>query len=176
MTRLIRGFFTSLVVAGVLAVSLGAGGCGALNSMGEAVGHGFASRMLAKHVGQPYGPIQYDSTYGKFIGEEKLPNGMVVKKHFSDRMDNNAIIDDSREGIGFDSKKRMATYFLVDKKGVVQDWAFGYVTVGTGFSLGMVSLTEAFNSKDRDVYIDEVDSVVRTKNDEPYTVWKNAKS
>lgn len=176
MTRLIRGFFTSLVVAGVLAVSLGVGGCGALNSMGEAVGHGFASRMLAKHVGQPYGPIQYDSTYGKFIGEEKLPSGMVVKKHFSDRMDNNAIIDDSREGIGFDSKKRMATYFLVDKKGVVQDWAFGYVTVGTGFSLGMVSLTEAFNSKDRDVYIDEVDSVVRTKNDEPYTVWKNAKS
>lgn len=176
MTRLIRGFFTSLVVAGVLAVSLGVGGCGALNSVGEAVGHGFASRMLAKHVGQPYGPIQYDATYGKFIGEEKLPNGMVVKKHFSDRMDNNAIIDDSREGIGFDSKKRMATYFLVDKKGVVQDWAFGYVTVGTGFSLGMVSLTEAFNSKDRDVYIDEVDSVVRTKNDEPYTVWKNAKS
>jgi hypothetical protein len=176
MTRLIRGFFTSLAVAGVLAVSLGVGGCGALNSVGEAVGHGFASRMLAKHVGQPYGPIQYDATYGKFIGEEKLPNGMVVKKHFSDRMDNNAIIDDSREGIGFDSKKRMATYFLVNKKGVVQDWAFGYVTVGTGFSLGMVSLTEAFNSKDRDVYIDEVDSVVRTKNDEPYTVWKNAKS
>jgi hypothetical protein len=64
----------------------------------------------------------------------------------------------------------------VDKKGVVQDWAFGYVTVGTGFSLGMVSLTEAFNSKDREVYMDEVDSVVRTKNDEPYTVWKNAKS
>ena len=79
------------------------------------MGHGIASRMLAKHVGQPYAPIQNDATYGKFIGEEKLSNGMV-------------------------------------------------------------SLTEAFNSKDRDVYMDEVDSVVRTKNDEPYTVWKNAKS
>lgn len=176
MATILRGFCTSLAVAGILAVSMSVGGCGALNSMGDAVGHSMASRMLAKHVGQPYAPIQNDATYGKFIGEEKLPNGMVVKKHFTDRMGNNAILDNSREGIGFDSKKRMATYFLVDKKGVVQDWAFGYVTVGTGFSLGMVSLTEAFNSKDREVYMDEVDSVVRTKNDEPYTVWKNAKS
>ena len=82
MATILRGFCTSLAVAGILAVSLSVGGCGALNSMGDAVGHGIASRMLAKHVGQPYGPIQYDSRYGKFIGEEKLAIAMLrFKQH-----------------------------------------------------------------------------------------------
>lgn len=176
MAGSVRGFCSSLAVVGILTVSMGVGGCGSLNSMGESIGHGVASRTLAKHVGQPYGSIQSDSKHGKFIGEEKLANGMVVKKHFHESTGNDAIIDNSRQGVGFQSKKRMATYFLVDKNGVVKDWAFGYVTMGTGFSLGMLSLTEAFKSKDRDVGIDEVDSAVRTKNDEPYTVWKRAQS
>jgi len=53
MATILRGFCTLLAVAGILAVSMSVGGCGALNSMGDAVGHGIASRMLAKHVGQP---------------------------------------------------------------------------------------------------------------------------
>lgn len=175
MAGLVRGCFRSLVAVSVLAVSLGVGGCGTLDSMGESVGHGVASRVLAKNVGQPYGSIQSESKHGKFIGEEKLANGMVVKKHFHERAGGDAIIDNSRQGIGFQSKKRMATYFLVDKNGQVQDWAFGYVDMGTGFSLGMFSLTEALGSNDRDVSMKEVDSVVRTKNDEPYTVWKQMK-
>ncbi|HEX4843457.1 MAG TPA: hypothetical protein VFV57_07285 [Limnobacter sp.] len=163
------------LVVGVLFAALNVGGCGTLNSVSESVGQGIAARMLAKHVGQPYQPIHDQKPYGPFIGEEKLANGMVVKKHFTSRMDEGLLIDDMKEGIGFDSKKRMATYFLVDKKGVVQDWAFGYVTVGTGFSLGAFNLTEMFGSKDRDVFIDEVDGVVRTKDDQPYTVWRAAK-
>ncbi|HEX4918821.1 MAG TPA: hypothetical protein VFV43_13045 [Limnobacter sp.] len=163
------------MVVVVLFAAMNMGGCGTLNSVSESVGQGIAARMLAKHVGQPYQPIQDEKTYGPFIGEEKLGNGMVVKKHFTDRMNQGLLADGSKEGLGFESKKRMATYFLVDKKGVVQDWAFGYVTVGTGFSLGVLNVSEIFNSKDRDVFIDEVDSVVRTKDDQPYTVWKAAK-
>ncbi len=172
MAESVRGFCTSLAVVSILTLSLGVSGCGSLSSMGESVGHSVASRTLAKHVGQPYTAIQSDSKHGKLIGEEKLANGMVVKKHLHDKTGGDAIIDNSRQGIGFQEKKKMATYFLVDKNGVVQDWAFGYVSAGTGFSLGMFSVTEAFKSKDTAVNISEVDSVVRTKNDEPYTVWK----
>ncbi|HEY1058795.1 MAG TPA: hypothetical protein VGE55_08700 [Limnobacter sp.] len=149
----------------------------ACTSMAKSAGMSLISGKLDSNIGQSYNTvIENPRTYGPLIGEEKLAGGFTVKKHLTDRRGKGSIFDMAGGGepIGVETKMRMATYFKVDSKGIIRDWAAGYIDVGTGFGLAGLSITEIFGVKDRDVYIEEVDQTVKTRDDKPYTVWKTA--
>jgi len=107
--------------------------------------------------------------YGLVLAEEQLASGNVVKKH--GRRDKSS--SSSFGGLlGKSNYRYRIFYFLVDAKGVIQDYATGtYDDEASDWCFGE-EVAICSDSQSEIDQISKLDKLVKTSSDEAYTVWK----
>jgi hypothetical protein len=139
---------------------------GACSSMGEKVASGINNNQLKGTVGKSYSDVMYSHPdFGKVIGRERLTNGNEIMKLVGD-------FGTSTSDVGgiYGKKEQNArvTYFLVDSKGVIKDWATAFYHAGTAKCwVGVCGGT-----KNEQVPYEELDKIVKTSAGEPLDSWR----
>jgi hypothetical protein len=139
------------------------GGC---SSIGQKVASGINNSQLKGTVGKPYSQVMYEHPdFGKLIGREQLRNGDEIMKHVGD-------FGSATNDVGgiYGKKKQIArvTYFLVDAKGNVRDWATEFYQAGSANCwVGICA-----GATNEQVPFEELDRIVKTSSGGSLEAWR----
>ncbi len=103
--------------------------------------------------------------FGKLIGRERLRNGDEIMKHVGDFGTSTSDVS----GIyGKRDQNARVTYFLVDSKGIIKDWATEFYRAGTSRCwVGVCS-----GGKDEQIPSEELDKIVKTSSGNSLDSWR----
>ncbi|MFC1467846.1 hypothetical protein ACFLQY_04055 [Verrucomicrobiota bacterium] len=155
----------------LISVLLLGSGCASLQATGDkyearkATGKLHADLLVQKELG--FG-IKSPLRYGPLVAEEKLENGLTIKKHVQ------RVRSGQGSSVAFSttSYRYRIFYFLVDADDVIQDWALGsYDDDKSDWAVGgVISLSIESPSKAAEIEI--LDGLVRTSTGQLLSSWK----
>ncbi len=140
--------------------------------LSHTIGRTYEKVSTSKHL--VAGELLPQLAYGNRIGQTTLPSGDVIYKHATLREAGESSIDFGFIGSSKTKMEYAVYYFLVGGDGVVKDYANGIVDGGKVSCMEYVGgfIRSCGNSEQLNSDLGYVDSMMRTSNGQPVSVWQ----